>query len=203
MRHLVPILLVAAWGCSATAGSGLPYYTSRDFTPQWSASPPRVAAFSLVTETGARLSGADLTGTIHIASFIYTRCSVVCPVLVDRLREVETAAHAWRNVRLVSFSVTPDWDTPQVLTAYARDHQIDTARWALLTGSRAQIFQAARTFYFADDGRLTGAPEDFLHTEKVLLVDRHGRLRGVYNGTSRSDIRHLIADTAALRRTSE
>jgi protein SCO1/2 len=100
--------------------------------------------------------------------------------------------------------VTPEQDTPAVLTTYARDHQIDTTHWTLLTGSREQVFRAARTFYYADDGRLlTGAPEDFLHTEKVLLVDRHGRLRGVYNGTARAEIRHLIADASRLRATTE
>jgi protein SCO1/2 len=108
------------------------------------------------------------------------------------------------DVSLVSFSVTPEQDTPAVLASYARNRQIDTTRWTLLTGSREQLFRAARTFYYADDGRrLTGAPEDFLHTEKVLLVDRHGRLRGVYNGTARADIRHLIADAAWLRTTKE
>lgn len=202
-RWLLLPALVAVTACATGASSGLPFYTGRDFTPLWSPAPARVASFSLTTQTGATLTGRDLRGTVHIASFIYTRCSVVCPVLVERLRAVQDAARAWPDVRLVSFSVTPDWDTPQILATYGRDHHIDAARWTLLTGSRTQIFLAARGFYYADDGRLTGAPEEFLHTEKVLLVDRHGRLRGVYNGTLTSDIRHLIADTAALRTTAE
>lgn len=200
----VALVLAATLTCACVSGSRLPYYTGADFTPAWSPSPARVADFSLTTQAGRRLSGTELTGRIHIASFIYTRCSVVCPILVERLREVQAAAQGWPDVRLVSFSVTPEQDTPAVLTSYARDHQIDTTRWTLLTGSREQVFRAARTFYYADDGRLlTGAPEDFLHTEKVLLVDRHGRLRGVYNGTVRAEIRHLIADAAELRTTKE
>jgi protein SCO1/2 len=202
-RWLLPLALAAVAACSSGPTSGLPYYTGRDFTPRWSPAPARVANFSLITQTGDTLRGRDLRGTISIASFIYTRCSVVCPVLVERLHAVQDAARVWPDVRLVSFSVTPDWDTPQILAAYGRDHQIDAARWTLLTGSRTQIFLAARRFYYADDGRLTGAPDQFLHTEKVLLVDRHGRLRGVYNGTLAADIRHLIGDTAALRATSE
>jgi protein SCO1/2 len=197
------LLLVLSGTVIAGCGSadvGLPYYDEASFTPRWDDTPARIPGFSsLTTQTGATLSGADLRGRIHVASFLYTRCSVVCPVMVERLMAVQEAAEAWPDVRLVSFSVAPEVDTPESLTAFGEARGIDPARWALVTGDRRQIFEAARTFYFADDGRLTGSAGDVLHTEKVLLVDREGRLRGVYNGTLRADIERLVEDITRLR----
>lgn len=200
MRPLLGLLLAAiVTGCSASARSGLPFYTGPDFTASWQATPARALAFDLRAQNGSALTGDDLGGRIHVASFVYTRCSVICPVLVERLQAVQSAIASSDDVRMVSFSVDPDRDTAEALAAYAHDHTIDVRHWLLLTGDRSQIFRLARTFYFADDGRLSGSPNDFLHTEKVLLVDRSGRLRGVYNGTQRVDIARLISDIDALR----
>jgi protein SCO1/2 len=186
-------------GCTANAATPLPYYTSADFTPHWQATESRIANFSLTTQTGAQLSGHDLRGTIQVATFIFTRCSVICPVLVDRLQAVQAASRDWDDVRMVSFSVDPERDTPETLAAYAADHGIDARRWSVVTGDRYQITRLARDFYFADDNRLGGASDTLLHSEKVLLVDGDGRLRGIYNGTLKADITRLIDDIRTLR----
>lgn len=201
MKTTALVMLVAALatGCASAEDPGLPYYEDATFTPRWDDTPARAPLFSLTTQTGAPLSGTDLRGRIHVASFIYARCSVVCPIMVERLMEVQKAARSWPDVQLVSFSVAPDVDTPESLRTFGTARGIDPARWSLVTGDRRQIFHAARTFYFADDGRLTGGDDDFLHTEKVLLVDREGRLRGVYNGTLRADIDRLLEDIGRLR----
>jgi protein SCO1 len=189
-------------GCSFVADdSTLPYYVGAEFTPIWTATAPRTPPFLLTAQNGARVSGSELRGHIHVASFIYTRCSVICPVLLDRLQAVQIAAAAWPDVEIVSFSVAPQYDTPETLAAFGREHRIEPARWKLLTGDRRQIAEAARTFYYADDGR--GSGDELLHSERVVLVDRHGRLRGVYNGTLRADIDRLIADVRVLRPANE
>ena len=134
------------------------------------------------------------------------QCSVLTsPTAHPRARASRRVAAAVRSsdVALVSYSVTPDTDTPAVLAAFGEERQIDATRWRLATGDRATIFSLAREFYFADDGRFAGTPYDFLHTEKVVLVDRHGRLRGVYNGTLAADIDRLIGDAAALAATNQ
>jgi protein SCO1/2 len=202
IRLLVLVLAAATTGCAASARSGLPFYTGADFTASWQPTSARALAFDLRSQDGTALTAADLRGRIHVASFVYTRCSVICPVLVERLQAVQSAIASSDDVRMVSFSVDPDRDTAEALATYARDHAIDVHHWLLLTGDRSQIFRLARTFYFADDGRLSGSSGDFLHTEKVLLVDRQGRLRGIYNGTQRVDITRLIADLGALRSES-
>jgi protein SCO1/2 len=178
--------------------SSLPYYDSASFAPHWSPVRHRVAPFSMTTQRGRTLSRADLDGSIYVASFIYTKCSALCPLLVGQLARVQQAIAPFANAKILSFSVTPDEDTPAALAAYGREHGIDAHRWLLLTGPRDTIYSLARTSFFADDSRVQSAA-DFLHTEKVLLVDGAGRLRGVYNGTQAHEIDHLIDDLRSLK----
>jgi len=178
----------------------LPYYDSRDFTPRWAPAAHRISEFSLLSQTGAPFTDQDLTGRVHIASFIYTRCSAVCPTLVANLRRVDRAV-AGPALRFVAYSVTPDLDTPNVLADFGREHSLDPARWILVTGDRSQIYRLARESYFADDDRIRATiaePGAFLHTEKVVLVDRDGRLRGVYDATQGFEMDKLIEDVRRL-----
>jgi protein SCO1/2 len=182
---------------AGTSRARLPYYDSPELTPRWRPVSHRVASFDLRAQTGARVTDAELRGRIHVASFVFTSCPSLCPTLVGRLRRVQAAAANWPDVRLVSFSVAPAADTPEVLAEFGRQRGIDPGRWLLLTGDAAQIRRLARESYFADDSR--GGAQALLHTEKLLLVDAESRLRGVYNGSQPFDVERLIADIAALR----
>ena len=193
---LAGALTASACGTSA-APSDLPYYDSADFTPQWHPVDHRLPPFALVTQTGAPLTERDLLGRIHVASFLYTRCPSICPVLVERLRPLQAALGDDPDVALVSYSVTPELDPPAVLAEFGAERRIDPARWRLVTGPAATVRGLMQSFYFAADGRL-GA-DALLHTEKVLLVDRDGRLRGVYNGTAAYEIEKLREDITRLR----
>jgi protein SCO1/2 len=187
---------------AVSAAPALPFYDSADLSPRWTRSVDhQIADFNLVTQSGAPITRADLLGRVHVASFIYTHCAGVCPAMVTQLKKVQAAFGGRNDVILVSYSVAPQQDTPQTLTAFAASRDIDDARWKLVTGDAAQIYALARTSYFADDGRIdpaTPATEQFLHTEKVLLVDREGRLRGVYNATLPHEIDKLTADLGTL-----
>ena len=196
--------LVNAAPCvQAETADGLPYYESADFTPRWQPVTHRVASFHLTTQTGRVISARDLDGRIHVASFIYTQCAAVCPQLVAQLRRVEQATRDLPDVTLVSYTVTPETDTPRALAAFGRERGIDPSRWWLVTGERDQIYRLARGSYFADDNRVGpavgGTSTDFLHTEKVVLVDRAGHLRGIYNGTEARDVDLLVADIRRLQ----
>jgi protein SCO1/2 len=198
---VVGLLGVAFASGRARAGvDELPYYDNRDFTPRWTATTHRIGAFTLVSQAGAAFTDRDLAGRVHIASFIYTRCSAVCPTLVANLRRVDRAV-ADPALRFVAYSVTPDLDPPSVLADFAHEHNLDPARWTLVTGDKAQIYRLARESYFADDDRIRATiaePGAFLHTEKVVLVDRDGRLRGVYDATQGFDMDKLMEDVIRL-----
>ena len=109
------------------------------------------------------------------------------------------------DARILSFSVTPETDTPATLSVFGRERGIEPATWSLVTGDRRTIYRLARTSFFADDSRVGETPGDltFLHTEKLLLVDGRGHLRGVYNGTQPHAIDQLVTDLARLASAAE
>ena len=178
----------------------LPFYDDGSFTAQWTPVAHRVAPFTLVTQTGHIISDTTLAGRPYVASFVYTRCAGICPTLITQLRRVQaTATHA----RIVSFSVTPEVDTPATPAAFGAERGIDARDWSLVTGDKKTIYTLARASYFADDTRVGDTVDDdtaFLHSEKLLLVDASGHLRGVYNGTQPHAVDQLIADLATLTR---
>ena len=182
--------------------SVLPYYDSRDFTPHWSPVTHRVGPFHLVDQRNQPFTEKDLDGKIHVASFIFTSCPSVCPTLVQKLKPVQEALRGQSDVLMVSYSVTPLTDTPKVLAEFGQLRGIDPARWRLLTGDLGEVSRVLRDSYFADDNRpIDGEPQSrILHTEKVLLVDRERRVRGIYNGTNAFEMERLVEDIETLRR---
>lgn len=180
----------------------LPFYDTRDFTPRWSEVEHRVGSFDLVDQTNRAFRDKDLDGKIHVASFLFASCPSVCPTLVQRLKPVQKAVLDQDDVVMVSYTVTPLTDTPEVLAEFGRLRNIDPEKWRLLTGSLDEISRVIRTSYFADDARAVNGETGsrLLHTEKVLLVDRKRRLRGLYNGTNAFEMERLIEDIETLRK---
>ncbi|MFN7915115.1 MAG: SCO family protein [Vicinamibacterales bacterium] len=184
---------------SSFVASSLPFYDEATFTPHWTPVDHRVAAFTLMTESRTAISNRTLAGRPYVASFVYTNCAAVCPILVRQLSRVQE--DLGDRARIVSFTVTPDADTPEVLAAFGHERGIDPSRWSLVTGSKRTIYTLARTSYFADDSRAGLTPDDeraFLHSEKLLLVDGNGQLRGIYNGTQPHAVDQLIDDFRTL-----
>jgi protein SCO1/2 len=208
MMRLAAVILVAVGigfalvSDAVHTAPALPFYDSADFSPRWTSSVDhRIDDFTLIAQDGKPLRRSDLLGRVHVATFIYTRCAGVCPAMVTQLKRVQRAIEKRSDALMVSYTVTPNVDTPEMLNRFGSERGIDPERWKLVTGDAAKIYALARTSYFADDTRLDDASsgaEEFLHTEKALLVDQEGRLRGVYNATVPHDIDKLIADLSVL-----
>lgn len=193
-------------GCAPTVEpiETLPFYLTAELTPTWLTQPAAtsvhaIAPFSLVDQRSKRLTQADLDGKIYVASFIFTRCGGVCPVMISHLKRVAAAYADARDVAIVAHSVDPGADTPKVLARYASENGLTSESWRLVTGDREAIYRLARESYFADDVANPVAASDFLHTEKVLLIDSRRRIRGAYNGTLSLDMDRLIEDIKTLR----
>lgn len=204
---LLCLAAMAPAACSTGAGD-LPFYADRTFSPSWTSVDHSVtqagAEETFIDQTGASVSMSSLRGRVHVASFIFTRCSAICPPLVSSMKRVQSAV-AGSDVVLLSYSVTPDLDTVDVLREFGRDRGVDPSRWKLLTGNPGGVIRVARDRYFADDDGMRTSlakPDAFLHTEKLLLVDGGGRIRGVYNGTQPFEVQKLIEDVRLLATTS-
>ena len=141
-------------------------------------------AFTLTDDTGKSLSKGDLAGQVWIASFFFTHCPSVCPVLMTRMVELQKrfADAGITGVRLVSITVDPARDTPEVLRAAESRYGVDPARWTLVTGETERVHQLLVGGFKVpglDAGALANG--DIPHTTKVVLVDGRGRIRGYYD----------------------
>jgi protein SCO1/2 len=158
-----------------------------------------VPQFQLVNQGGQPFGSAQLTGKIWIADFIFTTCPGPCPMISTRMSELQKPLKK-TDVQLVSFTVDPDKDTPEVLRGYAEKLRAQPGRWNFLTGARATIYHLSRDGFklaVSNDSEEAGIP---VHSTRMVLVDRHGKIRGYYEATEADAVTKLLADTSHLLR---
>jgi protein SCO1/2 len=182
-KYAVAVLAVTLAGCAARAG--LPSYAV-------------VPDFTLTDQSGASFDGAaKLRDVVWVADFIFTTCSGPCPRMTSQMHQVQTALAGVDKVRLVSFTVDPDRDTPPVLAAYSTKFQADPSRWFFLTGPAAELNHLSREVFML--GNVDGKLE---HSTRFVLIDRKSRVRGYYLTSDSDAIPRLIADAKSLARES-
>ena len=143
-----------------------------------------VPDFLLTERNGDTVSLADLRGKIWIADFIYTTCTDTCPLQTAMMAKLQEEYAGKPNVQLVSFSVDPERDTPQILTQYAAKHQADAKRWYFLTGQRDRIMRLIREGFHLSVAALPNDAESsgmIPHSPRFVLVDSEARIRGYYD----------------------
>ena len=155
--------------------------------------------FQLTNQNGQPFGSAQLSGKIWIADFIYTTCPGPCPMISGRMSELQKPLDK-TDVHLVSFSVDPEKDTPEVLRAYADKLQAEPGHWDFLTGAKSAIYNLSHDGFklaVSDGSEAQGIP---VHSTRMVLVDRHGQIRGYYDATEPEAITKLLADTNHLLR---
>ena len=158
-----------------------------------------VPEFVLVNQDGKNFGSAQLRGKIWIADFIYTTCPGPCPMISSRMSELQKPL-AKTDVHLVSFTVDPAKDTPQILQTYAERLQAEPGRWDFLTGPQSTIYNLSRNGFklaVSDGSDAKGIP---VHSTRMILVDRHGAIRGYYDAAEPDALTKLVADTTHLLR---
>ncbi len=205
------LLVIYLSSCRQSKGvetSALPYYDTPDFTPLWVNSEAaankithRVGNFSFINQNGKAVSTNNLKGKIHVANFFFSSCGSICPKMTENFRRLQQRFIDNDDVLLLSFSVTPWIDSVPRLQLFAKKNNVNSKKWHLLTGSKADIYRIARQSYFAEEETgITKDSTEFLHTEHFILVDQTGKLRGIYNGTLALETERLMDDIDLLIR---
>lgn len=163
----------------------------------------RIPDFELTDQDGRPFGSAQLRGKVWVAGFAFTSCTSVCPMLTSQMANLERRLeHHGDEVHLVTLSVDPETDTPEVLRAFAGRHHADLAHWSFLTGSRDQVQATITRGFLVPIGERQETAEgyDILHTSQLMLIDREQRLRGLYptdeEGLARieRDVERLLGD---------
>lgn len=161
-----------------------------------------VGSFGLTDQTGRSVSETTMRGQVWAAAFFFTRCATVCPRITRRMRGVQqAAAKGGVKLQLVSFSVDPEHDTPEVLAAYAKQYGAELATWRFLTGDLEVVRKTSEQgFKLALDGKATPGAEHFglFHGSHLVLVDGTGQIRGYYRTSEDAQLAQLLSDAASL-----
>ncbi len=136
---------------------------------------------------------------IYITDFFFTTCKTICPKMSNQLMRVQHEFKDDDNIMILSHTVDPEHDTPAVLAAYAKKHNAINGKWYFVTGDKKQLYDMARNSYFVTAMDGDGGPDDFIHSEQVVLIDKEKRIRGFYDGTDYNEITRLIDEVKVLR----
>lgn len=154
--------------------------------------------FTFTSQEEDIINQGILENNITVVDFFFTSCPNICPKMSDQLSRFQEAFDEKEQINILSFTVDPANDTPEVLKSYADDYQANTGQWYFLTGEKEKIYHLARCGFLlpVEDG--DGSPEDFIHSEKLILIDQEKRIRGYYDGTDREDVDRLILEARIL-----
>ena len=182
MRHLAALGMLLLSACA----------TQPDL-PDLGAVPP----FTLTDQAAKPFaSAAALDGQVWIADFMFTTCPGPCPRMSSQMHQVQMALES-EGIRLVSFTIDPEHDTPEVLAEYAQRFKASPGVWHFLTGPREEINRLSLDVFKL--GPVDGTLE---HSTRFVLIDRRGRIRNYYRTTEPEAITTLIEDARSLLRAS-
>lgn len=156
-----------------------------------------VSDFALDNARGGQTTLNGLRGHVWVADFMFTSCQGTCPALTENMRALQRSLAEAEDVRFVSISVDPETDTPERLADYAQEQDADVESWDFVTGDRDEIQEVMV------QGFMVGSmDEPLFHSNRFVLVDRSGRIRGYYEGTDPEEIGRLRDDIQRLRSES-
>lgn len=180
MRYAAAILCLLMAGCS---GKPLPVLGE-------------VSEFQLTDQGGSAFSSAArLAGHVWVADFVFTNCEGPCPRMSSHMKSL--GGKTSPDVRLVSFTVDPARDTPQVLSEYSKKFDCDGHRWVFLTGDVPTLNRLDE-----QDFKLGSIGQTIEHSTRFALVDKKGRIRGYYGISDGNPVDRIAADAAKLERES-
>jgi protein SCO1 len=203
------LLTVLVISCSSKKEqASLPFINKPDFTPEWINKSDAaylaihtIPAFSFTNQYGENVTEKTVEGKIYVTDFFFTKCGSICPKMTNNMSILQQKFKDDDNVLLLSHTVTPEWDSVSVLKKYADNKGLIKNKWHLLTGNTDDIYRLAKKEYFAGDTvGYYQAGNEFLHTENFILVDKHRRIRGVYNGTLALEMVRIAEDIAILKK---
>lgn len=211
----LPFLLFSCGGNTASdspqsetqKGSGLPYIGFHDFGKVIKDGKEvmdtiyhTVPEFFLTAQDSSLFSNENVTGKVHVVNFFFTSCPSICPAMIAQMKRLQGNTTDIDELLFLSHTIDPRRDTIPKLNAYIKKKELDTHNWYFLYGEKEYVHDLGINGYMINAMEDEAAEGGFLHSEHFILVDRAGRIRGLYEGTDtdrvnqlEKDIRNLIA----------
>jgi protein SCO1/2 len=157
-----------------------------------------IPPFSFVNQEGDTVSEKIVEGKIYIADFFFTTCPTICPIMKRQMIKVYNQYKGNPDLMILSHSIDPEHDTPQVLKKFATDLGVGGNQWQFLTGEKEKIYEIGQKNYLSTAKEDKTADGGYIHSGAFILVDKEKHVRGMYDGTTEEGTQKLIADIQKL-----
>ncbi len=165
----------------------------------------KLPSFSFLNQDSSIITNKNVANKILVSNFIFTRCGLICPKMTNQMNRVQAMFEENEEVVLLSHTVDPLYDRPFILKKYALKNDAIKNKWYFLTGAKKDLYQMALKGYFIPvsdasvyNTAITNPDEAFIHSEKIVLVDKEGVIRGFYDGTSSEEVDRLMVEIKVL-----
>lgn len=176
------------------------YYIADSVSQQGDTIYHTVADIQLTNQLGQQISiNKDLAGKILVINFMFTTCPTICPKLTGNMMLLQRAFRKNdTTVHLISMTVDPERDSFPALRNYADRYNVNHDHWWFLTGNREVIYNFARHELGVSMQPGEGGTDDFIHTQKLVLLDRERNIRGYYDGLDSAELKRCSDDIVMI-----
>lgn len=137
----------------------------------------KAPAFSFTNQDGEIIDNSYYDDKVYVAEFFFTTCPTICPIMNDNMLKIQNEFYGNLDFGIVSFSINPEYDTPEILKAYAQEHKATLKTWHFLTGDKEEIYKVANQGFALYAGENAAAEGGFEHSGMFALVDKKGNIR--------------------------
>ncbi|MBC7451491.1 MAG: SCO family protein [Cytophagales bacterium] len=204
---LVPVFLIFFFVAFASTRHTLPVFfatdsiqTEREYIIT---NAHTIPDYQLTDQNGTVFKSTDHDAEFKVYDFVFTRCGSTCPKMTTQLVRVQEAFKNDKDVVLISLTVDPEHDTSEVLQHYADQYNAIPGKWYFLTGLKDSIYTLGQNEFFLSAQQNKKDLTDFIHSDKVVLVDKNGWIRGYYNGTEEAEVDRLITEVKVLKKIEQ
>ncbi|WP_203256386.1 SCO family protein [Hyunsoonleella ulvae] len=137
----------------------------------------KVPEFSFTNQNGKLITNKDYEGKVYVIEFFFTTCPTICPRMNNNLVKIQNEFKDLQNFGVASFTINPEYDTPEVLKEYAATYGITNPNWHLMTGDKATIYELANAGFYIYAAENSVVEGGFEHSGNFALIDKNGFIR--------------------------
>ena len=198
LKIIVLNFLVALLAFSCSQEKKLPFLGPKQVNAKGDTVYHQIPSFRFLNQDSVFVSEKDVEGKVYVADFFFTTCPTICPKMKTQMLRIYERYKDRDEVRIISHSIDPDFDTPNVLKDYAARLQVKAPKWNLLTGDKAAIYTLGQKSYMVSAQEDPNEAGGFVHSGAFILVDKNRHVRGIYDGTVEAEVNHLLEDMEIL-----
>lgn len=180
----------------------LPIFGNKEFDPSIDSDTLYhvIPTWAFLNQNGNIKSSKDFKNKVRLVDFFFTSCPTICPKMTVNMKKIQQLINTGclNNIELLSFTVDPSRDSVEKLKEYCNTYNVDSKNWNMLTGDQNSIYDVGVNGFLVPNQEDALAPGGFLHSEKMILIDKKNRIRGYYDGTDSLNIPIIVQHIKSL-----